>query len=116
MKKLFALMIALLACQQALALTDGHRFAEMSRSFSLWEADPVGNDREMHSAMFFMGYVAAVSDLQVVLGRVCYKDQPVTRGQVAAIVAKYIRENPQDWSSPALPTAGKAIVQAFPCN
>ena len=62
-------------------------------------------------AGMFMGYVTGVADAT----RMLY-DQPegVTKGQIAAIVAKYLRAHPENWSEPASDLVVAAMLEAFP--
>jgi len=40
----------------------------------------------------------------------------VTRGQLTAIVQKFLEQNPERWSQPAHQLVGEAFKKAFPCR
>jgi hypothetical protein len=59
----------------------------------------------------YTGYVTGVYDAT----RFQYSYPPnVTRGQLCAIVAKYLKEHPERWNQPASDLVIEALKQAFP--
>lgn len=61
----------------------------------------------------YLGYVSGVADIGNNI-LFCTKAK-VTRGQVAAIVGKYLRNNPESWQEEASTLVTLALEQAFPC-
>jgi len=65
------------------------------------------------------GYLMAVADMMAQQEwpyptKACFPDE-VVRGQLIAIVKKYISNHPDQLQSPALDIAAAAFAQAFPC-
>jgi hypothetical protein len=71
------------------------------------------NESRYHTGLF-RGYVSGVVDTgnDVLF---CTPDG-VTRGQYTAVVAKYIKEHPEQWNQPASELVISAMKQAFPCK
>lgn len=62
----------------------------------------------------FWGYVAGLADLSY--GVTICPDQNVRLSQSAAVVKKYLAENPQAWNLPASTLVLSALKGAFPCK
>lgn len=65
------------------------------------------------SGGLYLGYVSGIADLGNKI-LFCSK-QNVTRGQLAAIVGKYLRNHPESWQEEASTLVAAAIEEAFPC-
>jgi hypothetical protein len=92
-------------------LYDGKKLVSDMREFEKAERqDPNANYQQ---AFFFMGYVAGVFDLSDDYYLYPVKPKPTIR-QICSIVAKYLRENPKEWDSPADSLIVKALKKAFP--
>ena len=70
-----------------------------------------------------MGYVSGVVDqielLQAALGPKAYNvclPNGVTKGQLADVTAKYLRDNPATRQNPAANLVFKGMAEAFPCS
>lgn len=61
-----------------------------------------------------MGFVAGVHD--AVEGRTVCSPDTVTLGQLAAIVEKYLTDNPIMWDMSALDVIELALSKAYPCK
>lgn len=62
----------------------------------------------------FRGYVAGVVDLG---DELLFCTGPgVTAGQYAAVVAKYLKNNPEKWNKSADSLVVEALREAFPCK
>lgn len=62
----------------------------------------------------FMGYVGGVVDVGD--GVLFCTTSGVTRGQFIAIVAKYLKNNPEKWNMSADSIVFYAMKEAFPCK
>jgi hypothetical protein len=62
-----------------------------------------------------LGYITGIAETFNVLGLLCIPDG-VTRGQMQAIVSKYLKEHPEKWNSDANPIVYVALSSAFPCK
>lgn len=82
--------------------------ADMQEFEKAERQDPNANYQQ---AYFFMGYVAGVFDQSD--DTYLYPVKPTIR-QICSLVAKYLRENPKEWDSPADSLVGKALKKAFP--
>lgn len=71
------------------------------------------NESRYHTGLF-RGYVSGVIDTgnDVLF---CTPDG-VTRGQYIAVVAKYIKEHPEQWNLSASTLVINALRQVFPCK
>ena len=80
-----------------------------------WEA---ANEKsaaaDYSSAARFTGYVTGVYDSISSFDLVCGTTQ-VTTAQVTAIVAKFLKQNPERWNEPAVGLVAEALAKAFPC-
>lgn len=67
------------------------------------------------NAGVYAGYVIGVQDS---LGDIlfCTPQDVVTQGQIAAIIGKFLRANPELWNKPADILVAQALNQAFPCK
>jgi hypothetical protein len=63
----------------------------------------------------YYSYVAGVHDTLDALGIVCASTS-VSVGQVSAVVAKFVKENPERWDEPAVGLVSDALIKAFPCK
>ena len=61
-----------------------------------------------------IGYIAGVAD--AFNGAVFCMPQGTSRGQVHAIVKKYVDDNPAEWQEPAASLVAASLKAAFPCN
>jgi Rap1a immunity proteins len=72
-------------------------------------------------ASSFAGYVTGVRDIAdaMVISRtpvqIACVPQGVTTGQLAAMVAKYVREHPEEWSRTGDELVVRTFRQTFPC-
>lgn len=71
------------------------------------------NESRYHTGLF-RGYVSGVvdtgNDILFCTG------SGVTRGQYSAVIAKYIKNNPEKWNKSASSLVIEAMQQAFPCK
>jgi len=63
---------------------------------------------------FFSGYVGGVVDVGD--GILFCTSSGVTRGQNSAVVAKFLKNNPEKWNQPADSLVIEAMKKAFPCK
>lgn len=74
---------------------------------------PDYEQRSNFSSGMFLGYVSGVGELGANI-LFCLKPS-VTRGQAAAIVAKYLRNHPESWQEEASTLVVAALEESFPC-
>jgi hypothetical protein len=103
MKISTSMLLLSLACSGAHAgFIDGNRLQQWSR----------GDDSA--GAGLFMGYVVGVADTGD--GVLFCPGIGVIVGQLTAVVAKYLENNPEQWDHEAMPLVTRALLQAFPCE
>ncbi len=75
-------------------------------------------EKEQSKANFesglFNGYVAGVVDVGD--GILFCTTSGVTRGQLSAIAAKYLKNNPEQWNKQASTLVIESMKSAFPCE
>lgn len=108
--------LCLLFSSKTMAFTEGHYLADASRAFSRWEPDPDRNRQDAVMAMFFMAYVSSAMDMMRAMSMTCIYGGSTTQGQIAAVVAKYIKDNPEMWSKEAIVIVSQALRPVFPCK
>jgi hypothetical protein len=70
-------------------------------------------DTDYQSAARYQGYVIGVADA---MSEAICSPQNAKSGQYINIVAKYLREHPEEWSFPASTIVFKALSEVFPCS
>jgi len=109
MQKIMALALAPLLFISAQGFGyDGNDLQKWSRSF---EAMQKGADPDWKSSMF-VGYVAGVTD--TIHGIVVCPQGNPTHLQNAAIVSKYISQNPEKWTEDGAVIVATALQLAYP--
>ncbi|MCS3839413.1 hypothetical protein HNR03_004024 [Pseudomonas sp. JAI111] len=103
-KAIYALMVAGLA-------TSGNANAFSGNDLIKWLPE-YEQGTSLNSGMY-LGYVSGVADIGNNI-LFCAKST-VTRGQLAAIVGKYLRNNPESWQEEASTLVTAALEKAFPC-
>lgn len=74
-----------------------------------------GRDADGYDAGLYVGFVVGVYDMLVLNQTICLDESQVTIGQVAAIVRKFLEENPELWSREGRALVVMALSRAFPC-
>jgi hypothetical protein len=80
------------------------------------------SDEEMAFSLFWTGYISGFTDSHsiMLMGKkatiYCYPPQGIENGQVARIVAKYLRESPKELHQSARLCLLLALRNAFPCS
>jgi len=94
----------------------GNELVELMREYDKSVAGTTsGMDIVAHAnALRFQTYVCGVYDATEFLYNV--QSDKVTRGQIAAIASKYLKNHPERWSEPAASLVIKALIEAFPLN
>lgn len=64
----------------------------------------------------FQAYVIGIYDLLSTGRIICEDVNRVTSKQIPAIVVKYLNENPEKWTKPAVLLVTEALKKAFPCK
>ena len=106
-KVLIAFIIAVNANSVFAGFTNGN---ELYR----WLEESENSSGSPFESGLFSGYVAGVVDTGD--GILFCTTSGVTRGQNSAVVAKYLKNNPEKWSQPADTLVIDAMKQAFPCK
>ena len=87
--------------------TDGNELHE-------WLLEDEKENGSSFQAGLFKGYVGGVVDLGD--GILFCTTTGVTRGQFSAVVAKYLKNNPEKWNKSADVIVTDAMKAAFPCK
>jgi hypothetical protein len=61
-----------------------------------------------YASGYYLGFVAAAADAFDLAGGICI-EKGVTTGQIASIVTKYLKANPEKWNSPAINLVESAL-------
>jgi hypothetical protein len=100
-----------MATDLSAAFIDGNKLvAEM------WEYEKSftdARDTDWPSVGQYQGFVIGVAD--VIDDMIC-SPANAQSGQYLAVVQKYLKNHPEQWSYPAYQLVLKALVEAFPCR
>lgn len=106
-------LITLLACMLMLSSNSWASFTsgnELHKWMTEWEKEN-GN---RHSTGLFRGYVSGVVDTG---NNILFcTGNGVTRGQYTAVVAKFLKNNPELWNNSGDSIVIDALKNAFPCK
>jgi len=110
---LFLLMVLVPVHGQAQAgFVDGNEFIQVMRAYEQSEREGGGKNSEVtFGEGYYLGYVTGVREASAFLFDI---PSGVTAGQLAHVVAKYLKEHPKRWAEPALVLVIDAIREAFP--
>jgi hypothetical protein len=92
---------------------DGSQLAQSMREYDKAAANAPGVDWKQ--ANEFTAYVAGAYDTLELADLIC-KPPEMTRRQLNAVVAKYLKEVPESWHRPAAILISEALRKAFPCS
>ena len=70
-------------------------------------------DAKIAKANAFVGYVTGVFETLSGLRRICTRG--TSTGHITSVVAKYLKDNPERWSEPAIYSTAEALEAEFPC-
>lgn len=108
MKNMLITLALILATNTAIAgFTDGNELYQ-------WLLEDENPNGSRFKKGLFKGYVNGVVDLGD--GVLFCTTTGVTRGQFTAVVAKYLKNNPEQWNKSADSIVVYAIEEAFPCK
>ncbi len=108
MRKITLLTITILFCSNSHAdFTTGNELQE-------WLSESEGGNESRYDTGLFRGYVSGVVDTGDDV--LFCTTQGVNRGQYTAVVAKYIKSNPEKWNMGASLLVIEAMEKAFPCK
>jgi hypothetical protein len=93
---------------------DGNDLVRLMREFENAQR-PNPTKTTIADAADFMGFVAGVHDVIEASGVVCSSDR-VTRGQIAAVIVKFLNDNPARWNEAGYILVVDALKKAFPCK
>jgi len=102
-----ALLLTINASVAVAAYSDGYELYQLL----LEDENPNGS---AFKSGLFKGYVGGVVDLGN--GILFCTTTGVTRGQFTAVVAKYLKNNPEKWNDSADSIVVDAMKEAFPCK
>jgi hypothetical protein len=106
-------VVAVSYCGSAYAVFfDGNKLNGERAGYLAVQRGKPGTTDYQGSSLYY-GYVAGISD--TVTGFLVCEPSNVTVGQEAAIVSKYMDENPDKWALPASQIVINALSTAFPC-
>jgi hypothetical protein len=109
---LIAMLVGLPMQAQA-EIWDGNDLVERMREFRKVVVNRP--EASLFDAGEYAGYVVAAHDAYRAEGIVCSSDN-VTRGQIGAIVAGYLKAKAKRWNEPAIYLVREALVDRFPCR
>ena len=115
---LVAVLVGLPMQAEAGLFVTGNDLVEEMRGYDKYKAGQPGVARDLASVYreaSYTSYVIAAADAFIILGRICPPNH-VTVGQVAAIVAAYLKANPKRWHEDAIYLVHDALKEAFPCG
>lgn len=112
MKYLVGLFFLFSATSSNAYLLLGSELANQMKEYD--KAEVSSKDTSYYEVGQYIGFVAGVYDAYDLNEIIC-SGKNVTRGQVYAIVAKYLRNNPERWNEPAFFLVSDALKKAFPC-
>lgn len=96
-------------------LVPGTQLAEWARAFERAAArEGIDDPRVGFGNLMFMSYVSGAFDVFGAMGT-CLPSA-VTTGQVSAVVAKFLKENPERWHESGARLVASALTKAFPCQ
>jgi len=101
--------IALFICSDSSAFFEsGNELVQKLREYEKGDKDPT---IDLQESAYYMGFVMGVYDATTY----AYNSPAgTTKGQIWAIVGKYLKENPEKWSEPAADLVRNALRKAFP--
>ena len=109
MKKLLVLFVCIfvtVVSTQAQLFFNGNQLVESMREYDKFKQG-ISNYNSFDNGIF-MGYVIGVCDVM----HAKLPDGTII-GQVAEVVAKYLKEHPELWTRPAHELVRQAIIEAF---
>lgn len=87
----------------------GNDLVRHMREYEKGASDPT---QEAFRAAAYMGYITGVADTVNALSVIILEGKSV--GQLCAVVAKYLKANPEKWHKPAVGLVIEAFREAFP--
>lgn len=118
MRKITILVLILTACfashvasaqetERAFCFKTGNDLVEIMREY---EKSDDSKTKSFYYTGVFSGYVAGVYDAQYYPP---VDRETITLGQACAVVAKYLKEHPEDWNDTAASLVYQALLEAF---
>jgi hypothetical protein len=108
----FVLLAIIFISQSTLAgFIDGNTLIKNMREYDM--AERGDRNTNFSAANAYRSYVAGVFD--AIVSTLCITKN-ISLGQTIAIVAKYLKEHPENWGNPAFEQVRSALLHAFPCN
>jgi len=106
---ILALLVLCISSDSSAFFEDGNNLVRRLREFEKARAgDPNAN---YDDATYYMGFVIGVHDATAYNYNT---PSQITVGQIWAVVAKYLKDNPEKWSQPASLLVMEALRKAFP--
>lgn len=93
-----------------LILASTNAWSATGNDLMAWLPDYERNSLSWEGGMY-LGYVAGISN---VINGVVFCAPTVTNGQSAAVVAKFLRNNPERWGEDAASLVVESLRKAFP--
>ena len=108
-----AVLLVFMQGQAVASFWDGNKLVGTMRTYEKTK-DNASNcsDLDYLEAKHYMGYVTGVYD--AFEGILLQAPGNVTVGQICAIVAKYLKNNPEKWNEAAVDLVSDALKEAFP--
>jgi hypothetical protein len=115
MKRLIILAAALIALPAQAQFYTGNDLAEWMRGFEKVQEDRNPDNEDYINSSRFVSYIAGIADFIVLSEEICYGEE-MRLGQAGSVVAKYLKDNPEDWGTAGSILVTLALAEAFPCE
>ena len=89
----------------------GNQLVENMREYENFDMDSFDPGQVLKAA-HYMGYVGGVADILQNFGLI--RAEKATHGQYFAVVAKFLKANPEKWHQSAMILVVDALLEAFP--
>ncbi len=92
---------------------DGNELVKMMDAYERAGKEGIDkvDSKTVFNAAWFVGYISGVADETETP---YFTTKKINAAQVAAIVAKFLKENPEKWSEPGNQIVTEALKKAFP--
>jgi len=115
MKKIALGLLLLSICTLSCAgFVTGNELQRLGRAHERWN-DQNTSYADIVDGSRFISYIVGVVDSLENWGIFCLPNS-VTAGQLAAVVMKSLKENPESWNQPGDVLVAKSLQIAFPCK
>ena len=115
MKHLLAIVALMVAHSAMAGWFTGFELKGLAESYEKISNGTSDINTDRYAAGVFHGYAIGVTSAQEVQGLICLPAQ-MKAGQISAIVAKFLKNNPETWNQPGETIVFTSISRTFPCK